>query len=330
MNRFHPALLTIALIAVAATAGAETVPLGPGESIQAAIAAADPGDTIELAAGTYDGDLDFLGKDVEVIGTGDDTVIRGTGSGPVVTFDSGEGPGAVIDSTRITGGSAAAGGGILIRDSSPTVVRNAIVYNTAASSGSGIYVQGVAAAPLIANNVIAYNSRNASGDPHGIQSDASSPMIVNNTLAAGDSNAMFLTGGAPVVRNNVLSRNGAGTFGSGRGRGICNFAPGAEIHYNVFYRNIRSALLYQGRDFARIREAQRFFGSPRLTRNRDRNPGFKRRRPRHPRAEFLLRDFELRDTSRILNRGDRAPEFHNHDGTRNTPGFTGGPLAPLD
>lgn len=66
---------------------AVTIPVSPGESVQAAIGIAQPGDIVSLAAGEFNEDLDFLGKAITVVGTGASTVLRGSGSGPVVTLE---------------------------------------------------------------------------------------------------------------------------------------------------------------------------------------------------------------------------------------------------
>jgi len=317
------------VLAAAASAGAATLAVAPGQSIQAAILLAADGDTIVLAAGTYEENIDFLGKSVTLVGDGPDTVIRGTGTGSVVRFASGEGPAAVLDSVTVRGGSAAAGGGVLISDASPTVIRSFILDNTALNAGSGIYIVGAESEPLIANNLIVYN-RTSGGDPHAIQTDGSSPTILNNTVAANDSNGVFLAGGGlPVVMNNVLARNGSRGNASvaRRGRGICNFNTGSVIRHNLFHRNAKSALLQSGSDFRRIRRAQRVFGAASLEGNVDGNPKFARRRLARSIDAVLPTDFALRPNSRAIDVGDPDPAFNDIDGSRNTIGQLGGPLA---
>lgn len=322
-----PWLLALACLApLAARADIVTVP--PGGSIQAAIAAAANGDEIVLEAGTYDGDLDWLGKAVQVRGVGPMTVIRGTGTGPVVTFASGETPDAVLADVQITGGVATNGGAIRIAGASPTVRRTVLIANRALARGSAVAISGGSTAYL-ANNLVLYNTT-AGGDPHSIDVTDSSPTIVNNTVVRGDSNAIIVRGASsPLVMNNVLASNGSATAGERRGRGICDFSVGgtAVIAYNVFHRNRVAALLTDGRDFRAIRGAQRRIGPPRLEGNRDGRPGFARRIPRTA-ATATPAHFRLTGRGRATDAGNPDPTWNDLDGTRNDAGFTGGPLAP--
>ena len=66
------------------TVNGTTTLVNPGASIQEAIVAAQEGDVISVAPGTFDEDIDFLGKAIRLIGQGPETVIRGTGNGPVI------------------------------------------------------------------------------------------------------------------------------------------------------------------------------------------------------------------------------------------------------
>jgi parallel beta-helix repeat protein len=309
---------------------AATIPVPPGGNVQDAIDAAVDGDTIALQTGVYPGDIDFMGKAIAVVGVGEATVISGSGAGPVVRFVSGETSASKLDSVTITGGSAPSGGGILIENARPTILRNFITRNSAVSRGAAIFIEGAAAQPLIANNLIAYNDRIGFGDPHGIQTSASSPVILNNTIVRGDSNGIFLSGGgAPVVMNNIIGRNGSRGSASEarRGRGICNFVSNASILHNLFWRNAKSALLQSGQDFRRIRRAQRALESPGLTGNRDGSPKFVRRKLPADADDISASDFALKARSRAIGNGNPDPAYDNLDGSPNTIGHSGGPLA---
>jgi hypothetical protein len=128
------------------------------ETIQSAITAAEGGDEIIVAQGTYNESIDFLGKsitvrsldpsDPDIVAT---TVIDGSGIGAaVVTFVTAEGDGAVLEGFTITGGSgnpsafgpeAPLGGGVYVDHSSPLIRHCVFVLNSAAAGG-GLFLNG--------------------------------------------------------------------------------------------------------------------------------------------------------------------------------------------
>jgi hypothetical protein len=305
----------------------ETIQVPPGASLQAAVDAAASGDVLELAEGRYDGDVDFGGKAVVVRGVGPETLLRGSGDGPVVRFTSGEDENSVLDSVTVRGGVADQGGGVLIVASSPRIVRCVVRRNRARSSGSGIYVGGGSRA-LIYNNLVIHNRRLGAGDPHGIEIVNAAPLVVNNTIARTDSNGLILRGNsAAVVANNIFAYNGARVRGKLRGRGICDFSGGrATISGNVFHRNRIAALLRGGQDWKRIERFQAMAPDPLVTGNSDASPGFLRRPGRLARRA-RARHFALRRNARARDAGLADPLCNDADGTRNDAGHTGGPYA---
>jgi nitrous oxidase accessory protein NosD len=326
-HRFFVAAGILAVAAMASSARAEQIDVAPGASVQDALDAASDGDEIVLAAGRYEGDLDFLGKAVVVRGAGDDTVLVGTGSGPVVRFANGEGDRSVLDSVRVTGGQAVQGGGIYISGASPVIVRCVITRNRASAQGSGIHVTGGSRA-LILNNLVTYNRRDGTGDPHGIEVVGAAPLIAYNTIARGDSNGIILRGdSASVVAGNVIAWNGARVRGKLRGRGICDFSGGrATIVANVFHRNRIAALLRDGRDFRKIKTLQKAGGDARVRDNVDGSPGVRRSPPKRARLS-RAKHFRLRRRGKAVDGGVDAAVCPDLDGTRADAGFTGGPFA---
>ncbi|MHC4234634.1 MAG: right-handed parallel beta-helix repeat-containing protein, partial [Planctomycetota bacterium] len=122
------------------------------ETIQGAINAASNGDTIVVMPNTctpqeaYVENIDYLGKAITVQALSptdaavvEVTIIDGDQSGSVVTFQSGEGSGSVLNGFTITNGSATQGGGIHCRTSSPSIRNCVVTDNTASSRGGGVY-----------------------------------------------------------------------------------------------------------------------------------------------------------------------------------------------
>ena len=201
-------------------------------TIQAAINAAAPGDTIEVAPGTYVENLNFLGKAIRVTsveGQGPQvTIIDGNQNGSVVVFSSGEGLQSVLNGFTIRNGnatgSALRGGGIRIENSSPTISGNIITGNIAGDGGGGI--SSSFGSPLIQGNIITQNHQRT-GWSGGIGGGgvsiggASSAQLLNNaiygnswTTANGGGVSLFAAG-TPTLRNNLITGNTAGSQGGG-------------------------------------------------------------------------------------------------------------------
>ncbi len=119
-------------------------------TIQAAINASSNDDTIivrsdSVHGGPYVENIDFLGKAITVQSESGaaSTTINGNSAGSVVTFDSGEGVGSVLDGFTITNGYATNGGGIYCSGTSPTLKNLIIDTNVSASGrGGGLYCNG--------------------------------------------------------------------------------------------------------------------------------------------------------------------------------------------
>ncbi|MDG2292732.1 MAG: hypothetical protein P8L37_08720 [Phycisphaerales bacterium] len=125
-------------------------------TIQSAIAMAQDGDTILVSPGTYVGQVNPMGKAIEIrsIAGPDLTVIRGDGD-EVIRIISGEGPATRIEGFTVTGGSSFEGGGAFIRYSSPTF-RSCRFDDNAVGYGGGLYV--VDASPRLEHCTIRGNS----------------------------------------------------------------------------------------------------------------------------------------------------------------------------
>ena len=153
----HPYGILMALVLMVAAAGAQStffvdstaLPPGVGSqsspftSIQSGInAAAASGDLVLVAPGNYVELIDFQGKEVEVRGQAGATAttIDGNQTGPIVTFASGEGVGAILDGFRLTNGLASGGAAVFVESIfliANARLRNCLVDGNSATSNGG-------------------------------------------------------------------------------------------------------------------------------------------------------------------------------------------------
>ncbi|MBN1511815.1 MAG: right-handed parallel beta-helix repeat-containing protein, partial [Phycisphaerae bacterium] len=208
-------------------------------AVQPALDAAQSGDQVWVAEGTYVENItlalgialyggfagtedpatfDLAGRDLSA----NPTVLDGNESGSVVTS-----PPDATASTRIDGfmirngygtasGSLRYGGGIYCVDSSPSIANNGIADNYASGSGGGIFCKS--SSPLITDNTIADNRAGHEGG--GICCSQSSPTIANCTIANNrtvfhDGGGLSLQESSPTITDNVISSNYATGLGGG-------------------------------------------------------------------------------------------------------------------
>jgi hypothetical protein len=217
-------------------AGAATVLAVPSQypTIQAAVAAAATGDTIEVGPGRYLGPIDYAGKNITIESTGgallttiDARGMTGVRIGPLGTLSgftienadgSSEGAveavgsGSVVRDDIFTGnasyaGPAAIGG----NNASPTIEFNLFRANscdTQVTSGVVSFVN--TSAPTIRNNVFVNNDCAAIDITVPV---GSLPVVVNNTMVANRIGIRLdarVDTSAHVYRNNVIVGNSTG------------------------------------------------------------------------------------------------------------------------
>ena len=251
-----------------------TVP-GNFPTIQAAINASVNGDTVVAAPGTYYENINFRGKNIVVTSqyylNKNKTFISSTiinGSNPAfadtascVIFNHGETAAAVLQGFTITGGKGSRwadihgagifreGGGILIEQSSPTILHNFISANTVtnttgvvATGGGGIRAGD--GNPAICSNAILFNQ---AGYGPGIVLNYTGGRITNNVIASNTGGQKFNGGSGIwaidnysaatiVIENNTIVNNTSSLAGGTGGVLIwgCN---NVALSNNIIYGN---------------------------------------------------------------------------------------------
>jgi hypothetical protein len=147
----------------------------PFDALQEALNAAQPGDEIVVADGTYTGsgnrDLDFHGKAVTLrSASGDPTtcVIDCGHAGRAFYFHSGETSASVVNGFTLYNGIAGAGGGaVYCLGSAPTLLHCIITYSWSGSYGGAVYASGNLARPTLIDCRLTGNTAHAGGGLYG-------------------------------------------------------------------------------------------------------------------------------------------------------------------
>lgn len=251
---FSSTALTAALLLVSVSVDAATVQVPQDfATIQAAIDAANVGDTVLVAPGTYFERIQ-INKNLQLRSSSGAsmTVIDGSksGNGAVVVFTSVERT-AVLDGFTIQGGRSSGAGGIAI-SGGPTIINN-IIQDNQGGTGNGISMGF--SAPLIRNNIIRNNTNSGlvsgGGGGGGIEVRGNScsaslcTEIIDN-LIEGNSAPRFLSGGGiylfssgPVrIIGNTIRNNSAPLEGGGI---AAVNSSDALIENNLFQGNFTSS-----------------------------------------------------------------------------------------
>ena len=195
-----------AVFGTAAPAGAAHLVVAPGESIQAAINDAQPGDTVRIAAGEFSESLTI---------TADDITLRGAGSGKHGTVLK---PSATSSASPCADAPASEVQGICVVGSMPAEtgppVRGVTIKNLTVKgfSGSGIYA-------FNAEDYTVAHVRAGENMGYGIAGFVLSGVQVLHTVAIGNGEPGLYIGDAPdaqaVLIGNTAIRNGIGGEGFG-------------------------------------------------------------------------------------------------------------------
>ncbi len=204
-------------------------------NIQAAIDAAQDGDTVVLDDGLYTGqgnrDLRLHGKSITIQSAfgAQNCIIDAQGSSEEpyrgFIFDSGETTDAVLDGLTIRGGATLPGaiadefngGGVFFSDASATIMNCVINGNACGCWGAGVYCS-VGASPILINCDISNNHANDDGGALFVWNGGSATLINcnlndNRAIVTGGAISSFGGGNGVSVINCCLANNQA-PFGS--------------------------------------------------------------------------------------------------------------------
>ncbi|MCP4176604.1 MAG: hypothetical protein GY756_02460 [bacterium] len=195
-------------------------------TIQQAIDASVNGDKIFVADGTYNENINFNGKEVEIEGdpaNPSDVIIDGGGAGPVVTFENGEAGITSLNGFTIQNGSGRTGtpfgttihapvsgkygAGVFCFQSSPLLKNlyvsgnTLVVSNNHGGSGAGIYIGSSTNVTLEGPNTIIQNNNSNTYRGGGIIIDISDNIILDGTVGNGI----------------TIQNNSSGNYGGGIG-----------------------------------------------------------------------------------------------------------------
>ena len=212
-------------------------------TIQAAIDAAVPGDTVLVSAGTYNETIDFHAKAITVasVSGAASTIINGDGVGVVVTMNANAGETPVLRGFTIrNGGPYGTTDGAIDTSGGPALIENnTITANRFCDEGA---VTASFSAATIRNNVISGNSQAAcSGGVGGagvsIGGDGTVKLLNNvitgNTHGTGAGGVEMFAAGTPTISGNII-KNNVGWFGGGMS--LVNDSD-AEITNNIIAGN---------------------------------------------------------------------------------------------
>ena len=219
-------------------------------TIQAALdAAANTGDEIIVAPGTYPEAINFVGKAVYLHSADGPavTTINATGlNTSVVTCASREGAGTVLEGFTITGGRGTPegwygdtyGGGMYNSGSNPTVTNCTFTWN-GCEYGGGMYNNG--GSPTVTNCIFCGNW--AACDGAGMNNQASAPTVSKCVFswnrAASVGGGMINADSNPAVTHCTFIGNSAGdVWGTdGYGGGMYNSGGNPRVTHCTFSRN---------------------------------------------------------------------------------------------
>ena len=317
-------------------------------TIQEAVSASNPGDTIIVTSGVYrlySGNITVDKKSITLKSAygAKKTMIEGRGNSPVIAFV--EDCRSVIDGFTITSindidTKAVKGGGIYCApSSSPTIINNIITGNNAVFGG-GIYC-APSSFPTITNNIISRNNTIKFGG--GIFSYRASPNIANNRIggneASNSGGGIFCCRDSARITNNIIwenkAKSGAGISCDRSSCAIINntitsnvATYGGGIFFKGGFVKIINTILWDNKDDL----YSGWFSPSSRPDHSDIGDGDFRGLNGNISGDPLFMDpengdFRLRLDSPCMDAGNPDPIYDDPDGSRNDMGAYGGPKA---
>ena len=242
--------------------------VGAGQSIQTAVNAAGDGDTLQVAAGTFSGDIAILGKGLVLLGGFNATFtmrdvsafesrIQGTGTQSAVRIAA-DGKSNRLDGFTITGGtgnpaSGYSGAGVNVQNGNVVVAYNRIIANRVPAAnidmtdtrGGGIVANGYGTTTaVILGNLI---EDNVSGRGAGIASSGVTTLVIegnvirNNRGYSDHGGGLFINSPNATIRANRVEGNEIGPaqnpYGWGGGIFLNEVGTMAYLSYNIVTKN---------------------------------------------------------------------------------------------
>lgn len=319
-------------------------------SLEQAISQSVSGSTIVVMGGTYylaDG-LTIQQKNLTItgpLGPGK-TFLIGSGKMPVLSFDQ-HSQATVEGFTITTRGeeeplpSSLQGGGIYCAPFSSPIIRNNIITKNTALFGGGIYCAHSSSPQIIGNTFLANHAQVCGG---GIFSYQASPKILRNEFlsnTAGNSGAgLFCKNDTTEIKNNVMIENQAIKAGGACslinssaclvnntlsrnkayfGGGVFGLSGDFQLQNNILWKNLDDLHLVDIQMISRPKFSTISDGDYQgINGNMSLDPLFND--PNH-------HNYRLQANSPCHHQGNKEPIFNNQDGSPNTIGAYGGPLA---
>ena len=230
-------------------------------TVQAAVDAANDGDEIKIAQGTYT-DIHARGGVTQVVYISKTVTLRGgyatsdwNASDPAahpttldaqgkgrVLYITGYGIAPVLEGLRLTGGTtpdpSSRGGGMYLQSAGGVIRDNVIFANTASVYGAGVYLSG--SSVRLVHNTIENNTANiALGSGGGLYVDGGAPMLEDNVIrnnAAEVGGGLSLRNSSARLMSNAITGN---TAGLGGGAYLVN-CRGMILNSNLIKGNMAS------------------------------------------------------------------------------------------